>query len=174
MKKLRSKEIYYLRYSSLVDIWSHHNTMQLQWPSITITTVLIVLSILFSRQLDKFLNINLWGYDKTVIFMGGIPMLLIGMGTCTMIYLMGRAKRVMIQIEKEIIQIEKELEINGKSFYDLNHPKGFSGAKIARLYLIIFIAYPFTFIGFLMTLGIVFGITFCIFFGLASLYIEIK
>ena len=171
---MSNKEFNYSRYSSLIDTWSHQNTMQLQWPSMAITTVLIVLSILVSNQMDKFLNTKLWGHSTTVIFGGGVPLLLLGMGTCTMLYLMGRARRVMKLIEKEITQIEKELEISGKNFCNLNHPKGLSGVRIARLYLTICIAYPITFIGALMTLGIILGIFFCILFGLTSLYIEQK
>jgi hypothetical protein len=147
--------------------------MQLQWPSMAITTVLIVLSILVSNQMEKFLNTAFWGQDKTVIFGGGIPLLLLGMGTCTMLYLMGRARRVMKLIEKEISQIEKELDLKGKSFCYLNHPKGLSGVRIARLYLTICIAYPITFIGFLMSFGLLWGIIFCVLFGGITLLIEI-
>lgn len=170
---MNDKEFKYSRYTSLVDTWSHQNTMQLQWPSMAITTVLIVLSILVSNQMDKFLNTALWGHSITVIFGGGVPLLLLGMGTCTMLYLMGRARRVMKLIENEITEIETELEISGKHFCYLNHPKGVSGVRMARLYLTICIAYPITFIGSLMTLGFVWGIAFCVFFGLASLYIEL-
>ena len=76
-------------------------------------------------------------------------------------------------IEKEITQIEKDINLNGKNFCNLNHPKGFSGVRIARLYLTVCIAFPVTFIGSLMTFGFAWGIVFCVLFGLASLYIEL-
>jgi hypothetical protein len=170
---MTNKQFIYSRYSSLVDTWSHQNTMQLQWPSMAITTVLIVLSILVSNQLDKFLNITFWGQNRTVIIGGGIPLLLLGLGTCTMLYLMGRAQRVMRLIEEEITKIESEFEIDGKNFSLLNHPKGISGAKMVRLYLTACIAFPITFTGFLMTFGITIGIIFCVSFASLSLYIEL-
>ncbi len=160
------------RYSALIDTWSHHNTMQLQWPSMAITTVLIVLSILASNQLDRFLDVANWGRNRIVIFGGGVPLLLLGLGTCAMLYLMGRAKRVMNQIEKQITQIEKEYSINEGTFSSLNHPKGISGVRLVRTYLTFLVSFPVSILGFLMTFGCNSGSIASLLFIIISIYIE--
>ncbi len=59
----------------------------------------------------------------------------------------------MNQIENEITLIEKEYNIEGNKFQIINHPKGFSGIRIVRLYLITCLAFPITSLGFLMCFG---------------------
>lgn len=159
------------RYASLVSIWSHQNTMQLQWPSLAVTTVLVVLSIIVSNRLDMCLQVSSWGVKSNLIFGSGVPLLLLGLGTNTMLYLMGRAKRVMNQIENEIALIEKEYSVEGKGFQIINHPKGLSGIRIVRLYLVTCLAFPITFLGFLMSFGFWIGGAGCLVFIIVSVYI---
>jgi hypothetical protein len=146
------------RYSALTNMWTHHNSMQLQWPAIVISAALVVISIAIPGQLSAITNTVLWGRDASLAFNSGIPLLLTGLGIITILYMMGRGQKIMNLLESEISEIEIKLGKTDKSFKEINRPEGFSGRKLARFYMIIFLALPTIFFGFSFIFGKLIGV----------------
>lgn len=148
------KDFFNIRYTTLVDTWGHHNTMQLQWPSIIISTTIIVFSILISAHPANLFETSFWGKDLFIIIGFGIPLILLGTGILSMLYVMGRARQIMNAIENELTDIEGKFGFKGPGFSSINHPKGFSGSKLLKSYLLICLATPLVIIGAFFCVGI--------------------
>ena len=119
------------KYSALVDLWMHHNSMQFQWPSIILGAIFVAISIIVDRAtIDLLVDTTRWGTDPEIQLSAGIPLLIIGLGTMVMLYTMARARIIMKVLEGEIGKMDT-------TFKDINHPKGPSGAKLIWRFLAI-------------------------------------
>jgi hypothetical protein len=154
---MNDHEFLLARYSSLIDLWSHHNAMQLQWPAVVISATLVVISIVIPSQLSTITNTSLWGHDVSLTLSSGIPLLLSGLGIATVLYMMGRGQEIMGMLETEINLTEGELGKVQQTFKQLNHPKGLSARKLIRFYMIFLLALPTMFFGMCFTLGLLWG-----------------
>lgn len=156
---MADKEFESERYNSLFGLWCHHNATQLQWPAVVMGAALLVISTIVPAHLSGVLDYTGWGVwnqESSLAITAGIPLALTGLGIITLLYTMGRARRIMTGIESEIVRIDKANEAE-KDFHKLNHLSGFSGPKLIRGYLAFFLALPLTFFGFSFILGLVGG-----------------
>jgi len=152
----QNKEFVYVRYSTLIDLWNHHNGMQLQWPAVIVGASLLVLSSVIPGKIPKILNHTLWGRDSELVLVVGLPMMLVGIGLVVLLNIMRRARKIMGVLENEISEIEKLSNIE-KYFKDINHPRGVSGAKLLWFYLLIGFALPIMAFGTLFSFGLKYG-----------------
>ena len=112
------------KYTALTSLWTHHNSTQFQWPSIIIGSVFVAITILVDKDtISNLIDTNAWGNDGAVQYGCALPLLFIGIGIMAMLYTMARARKIMGNIEDEINKIDN-------SFITMNHPNGFSGAKL--------------------------------------------
>lgn len=112
------------RYSTLAQLWAHHNTTQFQWPPIILGAVFVAVSLLVDKvTIDALIKTEEWGQDPAVRFGAGVPLIFIGIGTMVMLYTMARARKIMGRLEKELVEIDR-------TFRKANHPRGMSGAKL--------------------------------------------
>lgn len=160
----KSNELLVARYTTLVEMWAHHNTNQLLFPQIIISAVLIVLSLVLNDQpagkIQRVLDPTLWGnaYDLQVGV--GVPLLITGLAIAPMIYAMGRSRRIMQGIKVELTKIEDKIyNVDEGGFAILNHPYGISATIILRFFMIFVLGLPITAVGLLILLGIRLGIT---------------
>jgi hypothetical protein len=152
-----NREFENARYAALVDLWCHHNTIQLQWPPVIVGAALLIISSIMPGKVSKISNHSYWGNDLELILVVGIPMLLTGLGLLILIYIMKRARTIMIDLEQQISTID-ELRGVERGFYLINHPPGLSGARLISHYLLICFALPITTFGILLSVGLRLGI----------------
>lgn len=145
-----------MRYSALMQLWVHHNEILFQWPSIIITAALVVISVLISDVSERIRQTRVWQNDIILRLEAGVPLLLTGLAIIIMIYAMGRSRKIVLTLDRELSNIE-QLESSGNfnftQFDQINHPRGFSSPKLLRLYMTIFLAAPLMFLGVSMVIG---------------------
>jgi hypothetical protein len=159
--KEENKNIQVTRYQMLINLWAHHNTMQFQWPAVIITAALLIISTVIPSRFSNISNFQSWGHDLALIITVGVPLLLTGVGMIALLYTMGRGQKIMSETEREIVKIEKELDKNYIDFSYLNHPKGFSGARLLRFYMTLCLAIPITLFGAMFIWGVTIGVIVC-------------
>lgn len=171
---MNDKDLLLNRYTWLIDLWSHHNSTQLQWPALVISAALIVISIVIPNQLPLLTQVNLWGVDTTLALGAGIPLVLAGLGIVVILYMMGRAQSILTRIELEIAQVEEKLGESGCPFRTLNHSAGLSGVTLVRLFIVSFLALPTILLGWIFIIGPIAGSVVATVIFLAWLMIEWK
>lgn len=153
----RDPEFSRLQYSTLISVWTHHNSTRLQWPAIIIGAAFVVIA---NGNFSDVIYIQDWGLKPELIIKAGIPLLLAGLGTFIMLYIMQRASKHMQAVEDVIDQIEaQEGVVIGQRFKQINHQKGFSGPKLITLFMVFCLAIPMTFFGCVICFGIFKGAT---------------
>src|SRR5205085_1538281 len=153
----RDKEWDPVRFPAFVQLWSHHNQMQLQWPAVIIGTTLLFLAYIVVGKSEKIACVSKWGHDKDLQFIVGLPMFLTGLSLMVMLYLMYRARLIMTRLEGQIDEIERGRVL--VAFTDINHPKrGVSGTKLIWFFMLFFLAMPMLAFGALFGLGPVLSI----------------
>lgn len=156
----QKKEFSVARYQGLYELWTHHNTTQLQWPPVVVSAALIVISLTAQNiSSGKFNNPTdpcSWGSSDLALYIG-IPLLLTGLALIFMLYAMGRARRMMNLIEEEIGSLENDFVNINNSFKDINRIKGYSATKLLRFFMAFFFALPLTLAGLLLSLGFPLG-----------------
>lgn len=112
------------RYSALVELWTHQNSTQFQWPALILGAVFVAVSLLVDKvTIGLLVDTTKWGMDPQVRFGAGLPLLFIGTGTLIMAYAMGRHRKVMRGLEDELDNLDS-------SFSGLMHPGGPSGTTL--------------------------------------------
>lgn len=130
------------RYSSLIQIWAHHNLTQLQWPIVIVGVVFLGLANVVAGRFDLLARPELWGQEP-VLRLLAIPFLIAGLGTIAMLRTMTRARQIMGRTEEELEKIELSMSVEADCrFSSLNHPAGASGPFFIHVYLAGIIAAP--------------------------------
>lgn len=155
------REFQNARYSALIILWCHHNTIQLQWPPVIVGAALLIISNIIPGKITKISNSSIWGKDPELILVVGIPMLVTGLGLLILIYIMKRARSIMGHLENQISAMDRSANIE-KGFHLINHPPGFSGARLIFQYLLICCALPITIFGAIFSFGLKFGFIFLV------------
>jgi len=151
------RELMMLRYSTVIELWIHHNSIQLQWPAVVISAALVVISIIVPGHLASVTSINAWGQDPSLALSAGLPLLLTGSAILVMSYVMDRGQKIMVALESEIDAVGNQLFETRSSFKDMNHPEGISGSRMAKLYITVCLALPTVFFGLSFILGMIPG-----------------
>ncbi len=151
--KLDSNTLNY-RYSTLAQLWMHHNTTHLQWPVVIIGVVLVGLATLSASMISQVSVVPNWGVAPPVQALGSC-FLIASIAVALMCRVMSRARLIMLRTEQELKVIEQMLgvEMPLVSFSELNHPPGVSGPRLLRYYLTIGIWLPITVLGLLFVAG---------------------
>lgn len=151
----RARDIQFdlVRYPALVQLWYHHNQMQLQWPALIVGTALLFLAYIIVSKASRILDVAAWGHDRELIFVVGLPMALTGVGLLVILHLMKRARLIMRIIEDQLIEMEQgRVDL---TFSDINHPPGRSGARFIWYFMLVCLALPMLVFGILFSFGIV-------------------
>ena len=152
-QKANNSQFDLIRYPALIQVWYHHNQMQLQWPAVIVGTVLLFLAYIIVAKASKVLDVSAWGHDNELTFVVGIPMALTGIALLIVLHLMKRARLIMGIIEDQLIDMEKgQVQLTFKA---INHPPGRSGAKFIWYFMLMCQALPMLTFGLVFSLGIV-------------------
>lgn len=145
----------YTRYSSLCSLWAHHNTIQLQLPTIILTASVLVISNIILKAPSNVFNPDKWGVDPAARFGVGIPLLVTGLAIAGMLYTMQRTRSIMKSLEKQLDLIENRLgDEDEDRFSDVNHPPGPSGPVLMRNFMLLCFAFPATVFGLFLIFGL--------------------
>src|SRR5437868_13486382 len=121
------KEFLRTRYSALIHTWTHHNSTQLQWPAAVLGGAVLILSSILPANLSSVTNTSLWGQNQTLQLEVGLPLIVLGIWMILMLYVMRRARRIMLTLGQAIGEIEEKSGWSGMSFAQLNLRSGVSG-----------------------------------------------
>jgi hypothetical protein len=142
------------RYTTIAQLWMHHNTTHLQWPIVIVGVVLLGLATLSSSMVPLLAVPANWGAVPQIRILG-ICFLMSGIGVALMCRVMSRARLIMSRAEEELRIIEELLGVPKPlaGFGALNHPPGTSGPRLLRYYLTFGIGLPINVLGLLFCLG---------------------
>lgn len=146
------------RYSTIAQLWMHHNTTHLQWPVVIIGVVLVGLATLSSSMVPLLSIPANWGATPQIRVLG-VCFLISGVAIALMCRVMSRARLIMSHAEEELRRIEELLGVPETLvwFSALNHPPGRSGPQLLRYYLTFGIGLPISTLGLLFLLGPLIG-----------------
>lgn len=160
-QELVSSEQVVARYETLVALWTHRDTMMLQWPSLIISASAAVLAIVFGQktaaQIVAITSWQNWGDPSRldVSIGAGMPVLFTGLLALPFAYAFFRSGEAMNSIALTIMEIERDRFSIPQyaSFVAVNRPGGWSTRRLIMRALAL-MAFSMVLLGSLMTFGI--------------------
>ncbi|HSR68565.1 MAG TPA: hypothetical protein VLU25_11545 [Acidobacteriota bacterium] len=151
---------------SLIQLWCHHNSTLLQWPALVLLATLLLVAALVPEDPSALLKPSDWGiwHSWRTGFLG-VVLLLAGWALFAESYTMGRARRIMDDLE--IRSAANDIDLSA-----ICHPRpGLSGVSILRWTMIIW-AILLTSLGALLVFGLRFGVLLSFLFLICFVYVD--